>query len=450
MHKHIPSQQRPHERGQTILLVALAMVSLLGMAALAIDVVTLYVARSEIQSAADAAALAGAKAVADSGFTTLPTTDTNYINGKALAQTMAATAVTAMVNTTATINLVAGTPATVVSDTLDFTTNPGSFKVTVSLKRPNLPTFFSKIWGRGSANVTATATAEAYNPSNLLTPITPMALRSLKPWLVANADPSTPALTAFVNRTSGLVEDGVIGKTFSLKVDCQLGILPCTLFTGHNPPTATYDATYPQVDYVPALVTDNNKNVCPICQAGSDFERSIACADANLYQVLSCGGGAATITWDKTVNPGGVGGDSEEGTECLINAPGGTGLGKGQDVLDASLWPTRPMLITASSGPFNGQHVTTSNSIVTIPIIDNIYPSNGFPISGNPLTVVGFVQAFINQIDPFSGIVGAPPEGSINVTVLNIAGCRNTANAANPVIGGAGTSPVPVRLITPP
>ncbi len=75
MRNQILSQRRPRERGQTILFVALAMVSLLGMAALAIDVVTLYLARSEIQRAADAAALAAAKAVADSGFTTLPTTD---------------------------------------------------------------------------------------------------------------------------------------------------------------------------------------------------------------------------------------------------------------------------------------------------------------------------------------------------------------------------------------
>ena len=37
------------------------------MAALAIDVTTLYVARGEMQRAADAAALAGAKAFVDSG-----------------------------------------------------------------------------------------------------------------------------------------------------------------------------------------------------------------------------------------------------------------------------------------------------------------------------------------------------------------------------------------------
>jgi uncharacterized membrane protein len=54
--------RRSGERGQTIILVAVSLVSLLAMAALAIDVVTLYVARSEMQRAADAAAIAGAKA----------------------------------------------------------------------------------------------------------------------------------------------------------------------------------------------------------------------------------------------------------------------------------------------------------------------------------------------------------------------------------------------------
>jgi len=49
------STQRKNERGQTLVLVALAIVSLLGMAALAIDVVTLYVAHAEAQRAADSA-----------------------------------------------------------------------------------------------------------------------------------------------------------------------------------------------------------------------------------------------------------------------------------------------------------------------------------------------------------------------------------------------------------
>ena len=62
------SKANERERGQVILLLAIALVALLSMAALAIDVVTLYVARSEAQRAANAAAIAGAKIFATSGY----------------------------------------------------------------------------------------------------------------------------------------------------------------------------------------------------------------------------------------------------------------------------------------------------------------------------------------------------------------------------------------------
>ena len=102
------SRQRIHERGQTMIFVAISMVSLLAMAALAIDIVTLYVARSEIQRAADAAALAGAKAIADSGFTTLPSGDPNFSQAHDLAISMATASIDAITLATPSVNLVAG------------------------------------------------------------------------------------------------------------------------------------------------------------------------------------------------------------------------------------------------------------------------------------------------------------------------------------------------------
>src|SRR5207302_7057603 len=57
------------ERGVTILIVAIAMISMLAMLALGIDIVSLYVAEGDAQRTADAAALAGAKAFVSSGFT---------------------------------------------------------------------------------------------------------------------------------------------------------------------------------------------------------------------------------------------------------------------------------------------------------------------------------------------------------------------------------------------
>jgi len=423
-------------------------VALLAMAALAIDVVTLYVASSQIQRATDAAALAGAKAIADSGFTSLPTTDSNYATAQTLAQTMATTAVNSMVGTS-TINLVSGQlPVMPAPPTFDFTTHPGSFQITVSLKSANLPTFFSKIWSGNAPTVTASATAEAYNPANLTT-ITPISPASVKPWLVANNNPHDGA--QFVNTVSGtwVVDSSVIGETLDLVSDCNSFRNNRCLPLVTNPPGAVSGSTS-QVQYVPAEVTTpNTQNVCPSCAGATDYEQSIECADvATSYQALSCGGGATQLVWNDRVNPGAPpNGDNATslGGQCLIHASG-EGAGQGQDVL------TEPTPIF--SAPYqikqqsSGNFVTTSNSIVTIPILDTV---PGFQLlRGATVTVDGFLQAFVNQVNgPPSG-GGQPPEGSINITVLNIAGCSSSNNGATPVVGGAGTSPVPVRLITPP
>src|SRR5215469_5974082 len=52
-----------------MVLVALAMVAIIAMAAISIDVITLYLAREESQRSADAAALAAARVISLSGIT---------------------------------------------------------------------------------------------------------------------------------------------------------------------------------------------------------------------------------------------------------------------------------------------------------------------------------------------------------------------------------------------
>lgn len=64
---HTHQAGRCRERGVTMILVALAMVSIIAIAALSIDVVTLYLAREEAQRSADAAAMAAARVLSLSG-----------------------------------------------------------------------------------------------------------------------------------------------------------------------------------------------------------------------------------------------------------------------------------------------------------------------------------------------------------------------------------------------
>jgi len=426
--------QRRGERGQTIVLVAISIVSLLAMAALAIDVVTLYVARSEIQRAADAAAVAGAKAIADSGITSLPPSDPNLSAAKTLANTMATAAINAVIGASPPINPVAGKAATWVNSPLVITYNDPSGnnlvnnpQITVTLQQTNLPTFFARIWGSKPSTVTASATAEAYNPANMQQfagSFTPIAPRCVKPWLVANYDPisGTPFIT---DTTNGTVETPTpIGEPFmSLIPDCNNSSSTCSMID--NPPKSGGSN---RVEFLPALVTPNPADILPACAGATDYERSIEGCDENSYQFLNnCGGTSSNAQWDSTVNPlhNNV---NNAGVECLI------GYGNADD-LNYPPYPTGPFQITAGGGPLAGQYVSTSRSIVTIPIIDSRNP-----IPSSTVTIVGFLQAFITGVGGVGG-------NHVHVQILNVAGCGTTSNGAVPVVGGNGTSPVPVRLI---
>jgi hypothetical protein len=115
----------------------------------------------------------------------------------------------------------------------------------------------------------------------------------------------------------------------------------------------------------------------------------------------------------------------------------------GADTLVASAFPFQ---IKAGAGnPLaqlgivnGGDTITTSNSIATIPIYDGNKLVRVKGQAHPDVTIVGFLQVFINGVDTTTG--------NISVTVLNVAGCGNSAT--NPPV--FGTSPVPVRLITPP
>jgi Flp pilus assembly protein TadG len=425
MNRRVPPNTSFHlrrrERGQTIVLVAVTLVTLLAMAALAIDVVTLYVARGEMQRAADAAALAGAKAFVDSGITPLPTTDPGYPARQILAQNMAS----AIVNSILPQNKVSGAPPVLVggAPAFDFT-RPGNPQITVTLQRTDLPTFFSRIWGRQLATVTASAVAEAYNASNSQTsagnyvPITP---KCVKPLLLANKDPVSSL--QFVDPASGLqVAPNLTGEAVTLTQACTM-VGPGTCQPGNlpaNPP--------PAGSFLAAQVTPNANNLCPACQGVTDFEHSVECCDFNPY---TCGGAVTNANVDLAIDQLQFSNNTNNGVQCLINKPS-------QDTLDPTdlISSTGPARITASSGPQSGNLVTTSRSIATLPIIDT---TNPIPATGQ-VRVIGFLQVFIDDVAQVGG------NAQIQAHILNVVGCGNNPGAGAPVSGG-GMTPIPVRLI---
>jgi len=415
----IPVQGRRGERGQTIVLVAISILSLLAMASLAVDLVTLYVAKGQIQHAADAAALAGAKAFVDSGLTT------NTPPSVAL-QTLATTMATQYINTSLPNNLVAGiAPALSGSPQIFISNNGGDGNpyLTVTLTQTSLPTFFARIWGVRFASVSATASAEAYNPSNWqITNGVSVAPTCVKPLLVSNKDPAQGG-NPFVDPTTGAVEANVLGEPIALTSNCGAG--PCFTFA---PSAGTY---------FPAAVSGAS-SFCPSAASSSScnslagqYQESVQCCDSTVY---SCGGNSPNATIDNVITP--ITTLTQTGLQCAIHASG-AGLLQGQDAIDVSNFTsnTGPMQITPATEPSGapaGSYVNTSNSIMTFPIF--------VPLAGKQVTVVGFLQIFVTQT--------GPPGADLDGYIVNVVNCSNSGPTST--VSGGGISPVPVRLITPP
>jgi len=480
-----PSHPTPRsgERGVTMALVAISMVAIIAMAAWSIDLVTLYLARQEAQRAADAGALAAARVISVSGITgtTDPDTDPTYwtsICGPDGTATHAALAVAGQNSVSGAIGTVTVNYATIGNNgkaspnpdcsTLNtvFAINP---LVIVQVKI-SVPTFFSRTWSYRSESVSASATAEAFNPSHsnsqsngapagVVTPVQP---RCVKPWMVPNLDPVN--LGSFVSTIDGAISNagirvagagaGTVCETFTLFADCNGTAIPCAPITGTPPPPPPVPsanvvftgvtASVPNLEYWPGQILGSAVAVPSCATAGGGgvpaYEAAVAgCDRSTVYQcgVLSSTS-ASPNAIDLSENPAGGTGDTANALACSLTGQTSVPL-SGQDTLDTSSYP-----FTIRAGDSNllkipkNTPITASNQIVSLPIYDN---SLGWDFDGtsvSQVTIVGFLQVFVNDVDS---------NGNISVTVLNVAGCGNgSAGTPNPAV--TGSSPVPVRLIT--
>ena len=446
---------RKDERGITMLLVAIALVSMLAMVALAIDVITLYSARSETPRAADSAALAAAKMLVDAGVTADPANTT--LQGT--AQTLA----TKVATDVATKSSIAGRQVQSADVTVTFPNGAApSFginpTVNVSVVNANLPTFFSRIWSRATLTVRASALAEAFNPSNsssLIAAGVPVVARGVKPFLIPNCDPVNAnnhgsncgaGFAKFFDPTTGAITNpgvaptGVIGEQFHLYSDCTGAGPNC----GLGSPTVGMGSGGLTVYYYPAQMPTATANACPAsCVGSTDFEQDIECCNPS---PISCGTSATLpvvdqLAVDTSVFPDGGGGPAQDGVQCLIHQSGGTG----QDTLNIGPPLPYPLEIqVGGNNPLAGSSslsandlVTRSDSLVTIPVYDGAATP---PLPPAKVNIIGFLQVFINQAFPGGG---GPKAGEFQVTVVNVLGCGSNATGA-PVSSASG---VPVRLI---
>jgi len=248
----------------------------------------------------------------------------------------------------------------------------------------------------------------------------------VKPWIIPNQDPANGG--TFVKKGDGAIRStgirlngagtGIVGESLLLTSNCGTGSDCSPANMVKNPPAA--------YSYIPASVTPPASAV-PSCAEDSNYQEAIGgCDQSTVYACGTVGGSNA----DLTINPGGASGDTSVAAQCLIRQPG-------QDSLDVTAFPYS---IKAGSNPLPigvaaNQVITASNSIVTLPIYDD---SVGKLTGTQPaITIVGFLQVFIDNVDA---------AGNLNVHVLNIAGC---GNGASTTVLAPGSSPVPIRLITP-
>lgn len=448
---------RHRERGVTMILVVLAMLSMLGIIAIAIDLITLYSARSETQRAADSAALVAAKMLIDAGVTGDPT--------NAALQTAAQTIATKAAKDVAKQGAIAGRQIQTADVSVNYPNSGApSFginpRVSVTVQDTNLPTFFSRIWSRAALTVRATATAEGFNPSNATTitggATAPVIARCVKPFIVPNCDPQHGGGTGcggtaatFFDTTTGQITNpgaapaGIIGAGFDLVSNCGSG--PGCGAGVIGAPNAGPGPGGPTLYYYPAQMPPAT-GACPSCTGGTTFEQEIECCNPT---PISCG---TTVTLpavnqlsvDNTVYPDGGGGPAQSGVECLIHQRPGNGM----DSLNAGPPLTYPLQISVGNNhPLAGtvlsanDLVSTSDSLVTVPVYDQTVgpPPNAAPTGA--VNIVGFLQVFIDQA--FAG-GGGPKAGEFHVTVVNVLGCGSSASGA-PISSSA--SAVPVRLI---
>ena len=452
------SRERKHEQGVIITLVAVFMLFVIGaMAALSIDVVTLYTAHSEAQLAADAAALAGARVLANSGMTSASSAAVGD-NAVTLALAVATQVAASSMVGGRTLNAGASTCTAEVCVTIpetgvDFVANP---QVTVQVQRADLPTFFARIWGTTQVKVAAKATAEAYNPSSLQGtaggPGVPIAPACVKPWLLPNISPTTTGGQIFTAATGAISDTTLLGwktpaagGTGRLKTECSVangGTADCLAASANAPTVWQYypGTTDPTTGSFPAPSATS----CTGCTGFTDYQRSIAgCVqtpiscnslvnvDTNAYGTRDTETGTAVNTLTHS-----TGGGGDKVDTAVATPPAGT------EPFQFLAGAENPIVLSGAMA--DRTDVMLSDSLVTVPVIDTttVWPPAAYP----QVQIIGFVQLFLNPTG-----AAAPASGHIHTQVINLVGCGDGAGGATgQALLGNGASAVAVRLISPP
>jgi Putative Flp pilus-assembly TadE/G-like len=448
------NRKRLDDRGVSILIIAVSMVFVLGMAGLGIDLASLYVGRSQAQRAADAGAIAAAQYLAKyctAGSGSLDPTCQATAKQRAVAVTNA--------------NYIAGvSPDITTADVTFLQTSASDPQVQVIAGRDTghsnpMPTFFVKIFGINTADVSAKAVAEAFNPAGGGPPV---GATCLKPWLMPNCDWDHPASSSNPP-PSGYLNPACVDNTDPanpVQYSQYLDTTPTNHYSkvllnpGQTPggvqgqqiqikssdPSA---ASAPSQFYPVYLPPGQVASSCPSCGSASNPGNG-ASSGAYYRQNIECCNTKQIQCGDQTIQPitGNMVGPTAAGVDCLIHETGGTG----QDIMTINPSGTLGDMWSIAAGSANpygySGAIDSSDSMITIPLYDGHTLCPGGSCSQTNIYVNGYLQLFL---------IGET-SGNVSAYVMNVIPCPSAGGGTSnpggpPVVAGGGSSPIPVRLI---
>jgi len=361
------------QEGFVLIVVALLLVTLIGFVALGVDVGALYSAKASAQEIADAAALAGAFTFVSNPEDDQPETAENYARGIA-----------------ANNSIMGAAPD------VDVTVDVAKRRVTVQV-RTIQETHFAKALGRATAEILATATAEASEHSHGTT--------KARPWFVSNTVFSTsPICTARCNPAELLIDpsSGEVTDFAKTKFGSQFTLKP------QDPKDALSPGQFFEID-LPGLGGGANGYEEGIVNGAPDY--------------APCQSTYSAMTGNKT-------GKTISGVERLLGSPPRyTWLAPGRYQRQA-----------------DGKIFDMAENLVVAPIWDvcsaaDFCPGGKFKGGGTHITLsmAGFSVIFVEGIAADDGVVAR---------LVNVSSCGGWG-ASNGGDRGSSVLTIPVRLVRP-
>ena len=401
------SVHQKSESGYVLVTVALLLFVLLGFTALAIDIGSLLSDRTQIQQAADAAALSGAYTFTQVSDTVQPATAIAHATQTAINNQVMGDPITA-----AQVSVCVGTVAADGTCTVDVTQR----RVAVTIQRQQ-STFFGRVFGATTfdVNTGARGVAEAEKGA--------CGARCVKPFFIPNTILSTlgansKACDACVTNPKQILVDSN-GETTQFAMD-RYGT-QVSVHAG-NPATALGPGQFYAID----IPSSKFVNGCP---GGDCYRTAIATC---LTSVLVC-------QKFYSVKTGAMVGPTKQGINDLIGDP-----------------PTDTYVnLQQYRWGSDSKIHQTSKALVIAPIWDacnmpGFCPASKLPNSGTnvSLKIVGFALIFIQSV---SG------GGDVQARLVRVAGCApgtpcgtGGGDGGNDAVDGSGAPLYPLRLVRMP